>query len=206
MKGIIYSYLLIVVVLLAGLLASKVFHASPMVSRKIVHMGVGNWWFVKMAFLDSMTLSLVPPFTFIVLNALAVFLHKGESEEKRNYGLVYYPISLAILVMLQYKYHLSGRACLWGVLAMAYGDSFAAIFGSMDKKGAHLPSYMKDKTWTGSLVMFVMSFAVGMGVSHDPLGAAVVALVVTLAEALTPFGLDNLSVPILGALVAGAFA
>ncbi|MDD7201053.1 MAG: hypothetical protein SPF89_10670 [Sphaerochaetaceae bacterium] len=202
MKGILYSYLLILVVLAIGLGARKL-HASPMVSRKIIHMGVGNWWFVEMAMLPTLQLALVPPITFIFLNTLAVVLHKGESEEKRNYGLIYYPVALVVLVLLQFKAGVSSRACLWGVLVMAYGDSFAAIFGSWYKDSRHLPGYMRDKTLVGSLVMLVVSVAVGLGVTHSFPMALLVGLVATVAEAATPFGLDNLSVPILATLVAG---
>lgn len=203
MKGLVYSYLLILIVLVIGLLASRL-HASPMVSRKIVHMGVGNWWFIEMAFLPTLTLAAIPPISFIVLNTLFVLKKGGESEEKKNYGLVYYPIALLVLVLLQFRAGLSSRACLWGVLAMAYGDSFAAIFGGIWGR-KHLPGYLHDKTWVGSIVMFVMSATVGLAVSHNLPAALAVGLAVTLCEACTPFGLDNLSVPIVGALLAGLF-
>ena len=127
----------------------------------------------------------------------------SQPEEKRNYGLIYYPIALVVLVLLQFKAGISSRACLWGVLVMAYGDSFAAIFGPWHKDSRHLPGYMRDKTLVGSLVMLVVSVAVGLGVIHNFPMALLVALVATVAEAATPFGLDNLSVPILAALVAG---
>ncbi len=202
MKGILYSYLLIVVVILIGLVAGKM-HASPMVSRKIVHMGVGNWWFVEMAMLPTLSLALTPPITFIILNFLVVLFHGGESEKKRNYGLIYYPVALVVLVLLQFKGGISSRACLWAVLVMSYGDSFAAIFGSAYPSSPHLPFYMHEKTVVGSVVMFFVSVAVGLGVSHNLPHAVLVAFIATLSEALTPFGLDNLSVPVLSALVAG---
>ena len=201
MNGILYSYLLIMGVVVIGMIAGKL-HLSPMLCRKFVHMGVGFWWFVEMAMLHTLALALIPPITFIVLNTLTVILHKGESEKRHNYGLVYYPISLVILVLFQFKAGIDTRACLWGILALAFGDSFAAIFGAWYQNGPRLPGYMRDKTLVGSLVMFVVTTSVGLAISHHLGASLLVALVATIVEAVTPYGLDNISIPVLATLVA----
>lgn len=202
MTGLLYSFLLIAGVLALGLVLKKC-HVSEMVVRKVVHMGVGNWWFIEMRYFDTLGMALVGPVAFIGLNTLFVVFHKGESEKSRNYGLVYYPIALLLLVLLQYGGKLTSAACLCGVLVMAYGDSLAGIFGKLWGK-KKLPSYMKEKSWLGLSVMFLVSFVVSFLVLHSFRSALLVALVAAVSESATPFGLDNLSVPLLASWVAGA--
>lgn len=201
MEGYLYTLILFSGVLLVALIAGKC-HASEMMVRKIIHMGVGNWWFLEMRFFPTMGKALVLPCLFIVLNALYVVFHKGESEQRRNYGLVYYPISLVILVLLQFKAGLPQSACLTGVLCMAYGDSIAAILGRTWGK-RRLPGFMHEKTMLGFVSMFVVSFAIIFMIDGNPVVALIIGLGASVCEAVTPYGLDNLTVPILTALAMG---
>jgi dolichol kinase len=125
----LYTFLLFFSTLLVAFLAGKV-GASEMVQRKIVHMGVGNWWFLEMRLFPTMGDALVLPALFILLNGLYIVFRQGESERRKNFGLVYYPVALVVLVILQYRAGLASLACLTGVLCMAYGDSFAAMIGT----------------------------------------------------------------------------
>jgi phytol kinase len=65
------------------------------------------------------------------------------------------------------------------------------------------------KSLTGNLTMLVVSFAVlalliaWQGLSPVLPAAVGLALVATLVEAMTPFGLDNLTVPLASALAYG---
>lgn len=197
----LYTFLLFFSTLLVAFLAGKV-GASEMVQRKIVHMGVGNWWFLEMRLFPTMGDALVLPALFILLNGLYIVFRQGESERRKNFGLVYYPVALVVLVILQYRAGLASLACLTGVLCMAYGDSFAAMIGTTWGK-KNLPWYMSQKTWLGFGVMFLASLIVSLLTLRSFPVALLVALVAAVLEAATPYGLDNLSVPIIVALVAG---
>jgi len=201
MIGYAYTAILFLGTLLASFVAGKL-GASEMVRRKIVHMGVGNWWFLEMRYFPTMGQALLLPFAFVFLNALYVIFRQGESEQRKNYGLVYYPISLVVLVLLQFRAGLDSSACLTGVLCMAYGDSFAAMAGTIFGR-RKLPGFMSDKTWLGFVVMFLASFVVVLFVFHSLWAALSIAVIASVCEAATPYGLDNLSVPIITALVAG---
>lgn len=204
MIGITYSFLLVLLFLLLALAMWKL-GASPMVVRKVLHMGASNWWFLEMAYFPTLAIAMLGPIAFIILNALYVYFFQGESERKRNYGLIYFPISLLLLVIMQFKGGISTYACLVGVLSMGYGDSLAALIGKKWGKKKIGWVYMKEKSWLGCLVMFSVSFLVGMWVMRSIPGALLVGFVAMLCEVASPFGLDNITVPLLVTLVAGAF-
>jgi phytol kinase len=93
-----------------------------------------------------------------------------------------------------------------GILVMGYGDGLAAIIGQRfgKEKIHHLTG---KKTYAGSMTMFLVSVIVITGMTwrykyewirHLPgLGTAIViASISTAVEAMTPMGLDNVTVPI----------
>ena len=94
---------------------------------------------------------------------------------------------------------------------MAYGDASAAMIG--EKYGKRHYRVFAKKSLEGSAVMFFVSFLsfeasllLFSTLQSLPLIPAIttalaVAIVVTIAEALSPLGFDNISVPMLGASV-----
>ena len=135
------------------------------------------------------------------------------NDKERNYGLIYFPLSLVILLFLVETKVIPEWAAGMGVLVMGYGDGLAAIFGRKFGQRGVSPIIGK-KTFVGSFVMFfttliVLSlFALGYNL-HWLESARGIALMISLAlfaavcELLTPLGLDNVSVPITTALLAG---
>ena len=94
------------------------------------------------------------------------------------------------------------------VLGMGYGDGLASLVG----RHVRSPKLWKDskKTVAGSATMAVVTFIVVLLVKHFYgsgdnilLSAAVCSVGATLVEALTPFGLDNISVPLTIYVIAG---
>ena len=94
---------------------------------------------------------------------------------------------------------------------MAYGDASAAIIG--EKYGKRQYHAFTKKSLEGSVTMLLVSFlsieaSLLFFSTLYPLQlfsltfvTLVVALVATLAEALSPLGFDNITVPLLGASV-----
>lgn len=215
--GLVVSFLFLGSVIAFGFALGLWGHVSGETVRKTIHIGVSNWWFVEMAFFTQLKYALVGPVFFIVANTLFTLLDWGSAlgigDRKRNWGLIYFPITLLLFVLLQYNGILSSLACLVGVLVMGYGDGFAALAGKRwGRRKLPLPS--GGKTWFGTAVMGAVSFAVCMVLllfhSTLPLETALLAsLVIGVAaafvEAVTPLGIDNLSVPIVSAFIAGVF-
>jgi phytol kinase len=209
-------------IFLGGLIAfaialGKFAKVSSETVRKIVHIGVSNWWFFEMMYFTRLSFALIGPIVFIVTNSLFTFLDWGKAigfdDRKRNYGLIYFPVTLLLLVILQFTGGLSSLACLIGVLVMGYGDGFAALIGKKwGKKKLPLPS--GGKTYIGTFAMFAISSVVSVvllfTLSTLSFGSAValsllIGVVAAIVEAVTPLGIDNLSVPLVCAFLAGAF-
>ena len=206
--GFVFAVLGIAQVLLqAGLVTATV-------SRKLVHIGVSHWWLFAMYFFDRWQFAIIAPIAFILIN-LASYLFRllpaMEHEVRtRNLGTIYFPISLLILVLLGWV----GPLPLWiaglGILVMGYGDGLASLFGEHFARRT-FQIYGNTKSYLGTVVMFIASAAVVVAfvllfgsqpASVGWLIAAALATgaVATAIELLTPFGIDNLTVPALTSL------
>ncbi len=214
--GLIASFSFLGVVIVFAIILGKTTKISSETMRKIIHIGVSNWWFLEISLFTKLSYALVGPIFFIVANSLFTFLDLGRfigmDDKKRNYGLIYFPVTLLLLVLFQYQGILAPIACTIGVLIMGYGDGLAALIGSKwGKRKLNIPS--GGKSWLGTVVMFSVSLLigfVGLLTTALPLGtviglALLVAVVSAFVEAITPLGLDNLTVPLLVAFLIGAF-
>lgn len=189
---------------------------SPEVVRKFIHIGVSNWWFIYLKYFDNLAAKLAGPVAFVIINTIATFAdltrYLGMNDRVRNYGLIYFPISLVILVCFIESSLMPEWAAGVGVLTMGYGDGLAAIIG---RKFGRKKLFGK-KTVAGSMTMFIVTFFVvlfhGMvyrlpwsETASGLLVPVITATAATLFEAITPFGLDNISVPIAAAIVVVLF-
>ncbi|MCW4046999.1 MAG: phosphatidate cytidylyltransferase [Candidatus Bathyarchaeota archaeon] len=214
-----YAYIL-AVIFLSGK-ASKLFGFSGKTSRKFLHIMIGNLSFLIPLFtLNSFPLNfpffVAAPFVLITflaspyspIHALNERLGglTGITEEGHYLGLVYYAFSYTLLAVFfaSRPYIIAA-----GILPMAYGDASAAIIG--EKYGKTRYRIFTTKSLEGSAAMFTASFlsleASMLFFSHIyflpiqtlTLAATEVASAVTLAEAFSPIGFDNITVPMLGA-------
>lgn len=214
--GIIYSFAYIFLVLLLAVGIKHFFKIKDEIVRKTVHILTANWWFIVIHYFDNIHLASIGPLLFIFLNSMVLFYpnignHIGSGDKKRALGLVYYPFSLLILVFWTYSGFLPFYAATIGVLAMGYGDGFAAIFGTLfGKKKFPIPT--GGKTYVGSFVMLfvcfissfiVLKYSVDITIGQNVLFSLIVGLVATIVEIITPLGLDNISVPLISALLVG---
>lgn len=205
--GLILSFLWVGVVITIALMLTRSKRVSSESIRKFIHIGVSNWWFILIATMDSLAIAMIGPLLFMLVNSLAVATglanYLGIKERIRNLGLVYFPVSLVILVAAGYTGTLPIWACGMGFLAMGYGDGLAALLGKRFGKR----KIMGGKTLVGTVVMFMVTLLVvtlfSIGYRIDSLwtaswwfGIVVIAAVACLLEAYAPFGLDNLTVPL----------
>lgn len=181
--------------------------ASSDAVRKIIHIGVSNWWFILVTCFDSVVLPVIGTGFFVIMNSLATYWgwarrFFGLKEERRHHGLVYYPASLLGLVLLVYLADFPLHAATAGVLAMGYGDGIAGLVGHRFGR-RRLPG--SEKTWLGTVVMFIITGIVVTGVllgwriSGGTGGKILLilstALIAAVLEAISPYGLDNVAVP-----------
>lgn len=158
---IMWSMVYILVVLGIATLVSNIGKGSSELSRKLVHIFLGNWVFFTPYFTELWAVVLVP-LVFIVINSLSLKYNLISAMERDDdsLGTVYYAISLFIL---------SGAGFLlnWellpfiGILTMAYGDGLAAVVGQ--KWGKKKPFlFAPEKTIAGSMMVAITSFIVAV--------------------------------------------
>lgn len=194
----------------------KKFGWSQEFSRKLVHIAVGLLMLLTPVLLQTaLPLILIAAF-FTLFNLLAIRKGwlPGMHSDRHNLGTVYYPLSFLILVLIFWEGY--KVIILAAVMVMAIGDAAAAIVGQTVRNPHRYRLIRDEKTREGSLTMFVVSsaaiiltfllFREGNGTAALSLAtivrfAVLTALIATAAEALGDRGNDNLSVPLLTAVV-----
>ncbi|OHT00472.1 dolichol kinase [Tritrichomonas foetus] len=212
--GVIYSYIFVVSTIVIAFIISRWTNASSEFIRKFVHILVSNWWFIYAYYFTDVVYSIVVPVTFIIANAAATFLNWTDllrlTERVRNYGLIYFPISLTILSILHSYSYIPKYSVGIGILSMGYGDGLAALLGRKFGKN-RIKAVNCAKSYQGSSAMFLSTLVVVLlfechynlcdGLIERSIKACIIALVTTVAEIFTPKGLDNISVPMVAAFL-----
>lgn len=207
--GLIISFLFVFIILIIGEILNRFVKTDEEFNRKFVHMGVSNWWIIAMMLIDNVYYAMIPPIVFIILNYISYkkdYFSSIERGDKESLGTVYYPISLLILVLLFWERNIYIGAI--GILIMGYGDGLAALIGinfglNQFKVGDNTKSII------GTITMLVVSLLVSLIVLSISIGfsieilmiSIIIAFFATLLELITPYGLDNITVPLISALV-----
>jgi phytol kinase len=180
-------------------------------TRKFIHIAVGMWAFGTVLLFERRTFAIVPPLAFVAINALSYWrgtFKAMETGEKGQLGTIYFPISFAVLLWL-----LWGRPHLLvaSLMPMTWGDALAAIVGRRIGQRRYTIAG-STRSLEGSAVMFLAGWiamlvpllllapaplapATAMGI------ATTTALGATVIEAISPWGIDNLTVPAISALL-----
>lgn len=202
--GIILSFILAFGMIGLAEVGRRLWGLPRQVTRKAIHIAAGMWVFVIIAIFDHWWAGIIPPAAFIFLNYLfyrrQVFQAMDAHEE--GPGTVYFAFSVALLLGLFWS---QGQASLAaaGFMPLVWGDALAALWGT--HLGRHRYSVLGyQRSWEGSLVMFLGSLVAtwlallyfGL-VTSSLTYALIVAGAATVAEAISPKGIDNLTVPFL---------
>jgi len=180
-------------------------------TRKFIHITVGMWAYGTVLLFESRAWAIIPPLTFVAINAFSYrqgTFKAMETGEKENLGTIYFPISFAALIWLLWdRPHL----LVASLMPMTWGDAMAAVMGR--RWGKHTYTVLgSTRSLEGSAAMFLAGWAATLApllvlAPETPsLGAAVViaattALGATVVEALSPWSVDNLTVPAVSALI-----
>lgn len=205
--GIIVSYVYIGIIVISA----KVFNKKGTeFSRKFIHIMLGNWWLIAMYFFTNVWAAMFVPITFVIINYISYkknIITVMEREEKDGLGTVYYAISLLILTIVSFGIYKEPLLGLIPNLIMAYGDGFAGIFGKIIKSRKYKINGVK-KSYAGSFTMFIVTTLIIGGylllknneifwqTGHWSLITIMMAYCITLIEAISSKGIDNITVPI----------
>ena len=165
--GLILVYALIVAALVVSLIVEK--KLPNIDSRKVVHIGVGNFVFVWWMFTQSWVMLVFFTVPFAVILFIAMFRGNLISESKlgeltrkgHNTGLFLYAITITVLVVFFFRDGLlsaildNGQKEHWlaasiAIMAMTYGDGFGSVVGR--RIGKH--KIIHGKSLEGSIGVF----------------------------------------------------
>ncbi|MCB0282005.1 MAG: DUF92 domain-containing protein [Calditrichaeota bacterium] len=202
-------YFFIILSFLIGIseFLSRSFGLSKEFTRKFVHVSVGVLVFIFSFFITGAQALIFLCLVFSIINLLIIKfdLVPALNGNRKSYGTVYYPLALMIaLIMLWDHYKI---IFLNIVLILALADAAAAIVGQNSKKPITYKILNDVKTIQGSSAMFFTTFIiiVGLYFTNEKIElsysiwiiAPIIALIITLAEAISSKGSDNLSISII---------
>ena len=206
----IYSFIYILAIIAVAFVLYRFTKIGSEGVRKFIHILVSGWVLILVNCYDSLAWAVIGPVTFIFLNAAFVYSgfskYLGMGNRKRDNGLIYYPLSILVLVIMMYNGLADERIVISSVLMMGFGDGLAALIGS--RFGRHGYSFIGGKkSLEGTLTMFAVSLTILLVVySEGPWYVSLlVAIFATLLENITPLGFDNITVPLISAFALGAF-
>lgn len=208
--GIVISIVFVIAVI--GI--AKIFERfGKEASRKFIHIVLANWWIIAMIFFDNMWCASAVPALFVVVNYIShkkniiKVMERGTEETEDTLGTVYFALSLFILALLSFGPLDNPVIGLCGFFVMCYGDGLAAVIGKKVKSKKY--TIGKDtKSVAGSLTMFIITLIIMLGTLYYfkaelwVIKSIVIALIMTVFEAVSIKGTDNISVPLLTSLLA----
>ncbi len=180
-------------------------------TRKFIHIAVGMWAYGTVLLFERRTFAIISPLAFVAINAFSYWqgtFKAMETGEKGQLGTIYFPISFAALIWLLWDHpHL----LVASLMPMTWGDALAAVVGRRIGR-RHYTVAGSTRSLEGSAVMFLAGWVATLvpllllaPASLTPaaaVGAATVtALGAMVIEAISPWGIDNLTVPAVSALL-----
>ena len=215
---VVYIYVAIIFVV-----AELVLKTRPEVSRKFLHIMVGNMIFAMPFFSDPwvMVWFLTLPITialFFLTEYSPITIKNSVTESGHALGLFFYALIWTILVAVfaiiapanDPKFYIWIVAL--AIVPMVYGDGFAALIGQKFGKLKYTV-FGGQKSVEGSLTMFVITTVMSVFVwmvfasigctmpEFNIVYIIVISAVATVCEALSYGGIDNLTVPAITAIL-----
>lgn len=127
--ALISSYVYVFGVIALGELLRRLGNRPVEFTRKFIHIGVGIWVIGTVFLFETWYLALIPPATFVVINAISYWqgtFRAMESEDRGNLGTIYFPIAFGALV---YYFWSQPVLMVASMMPLTWGDAMAAIYG-----------------------------------------------------------------------------
>ena len=198
-------------ILSSFILSVPFYRINPEYSRKVIHIMLGNFYFIALLYFTDWYFACFGPFVFIFVNYFSVkyryiklmLRHNKKTKNGEiyyDYGTVYYAISLTIITIYSWKIK-KPEIGLCPFLSMAFGDGFACVIGSSIKSPS-IFIFESKKSLIGSFTMFFITFLIYniffwyYNINMGMIKAFFMGIISMLLEAISPYATDNLTVPI----------
>jgi phytol kinase len=178
-------------------------------TRKFIHVAVGMWAYGTVLLFQRREFAIIPPLAFVAINAFSYWrgtFKAMETGKKENLGTIYFPLSFAALIWLLWD---RPTLIVAGLMPMTWGDALAAVVGQ-DFGRRRYTVLGSTRSLEGSAAMLLAGWAAtfvplallgGIGPATALWVSAVTALGAAAVEAVSPWGIDNLTVPAVSALI-----
>jgi phytol kinase len=207
--GLVVSYAYIFGVLGAAEALCRWRGCSQRFTSQVAHIAIGMWVVGTALLFHNRFVAALPLLSLALFN-LILYLYRrdaGRARERNGPGAVYLPLSMAFMALILWE---QPGLLIASLMPLTWGDALAAIMGQHFGQ-YHYQILGHERTLEGSLSMFIFSLAslfLSLAI-FSPLGfwpsllyAFITALVVAGVEAASPWGMDNLFVPVVtGALL-----
>ena len=200
--AILIIALWITIILFISFLCKRYFPKQEELSRKIIHIGTGPvillaWLFdipKNIAFLSAsfITIALGINYQYRLLPAI-------EDVDRKSFGTIAYGVSITLLLLLFWPHYAASISI--GILSMAFGDGLAGLIGkSINSPKWSILGQTKSLIGTFTMVsvvaMTTLIISSTNNLSIAPLEIILISLIATFLEQISPWGIDNLTVPI----------
>ena len=215
---VVYIYVVVIFIVSEFFL-----NARPEVSRKFLHIMVGNMIFAMPFFSNTwvMVFGLTLPAsigTFLLTEYSPIKIENSVTESGHALGLFFYSAIWTVLLIIFTLIAPAGdsKFYIWivalAIVPMVYGDGFAALIGQKFGKLKYTV-FGGQKSVEGSLTMFVITTVMSVFVwmvfasigctmpEFNIVYIMVISAVATVCEALSYGGIDNLTVPAITAIL-----
>ncbi len=200
--AILIIALWIITILVVAFLCKRYFPKKEELSRKIIHIGTGPviiiaWLFdipKNIAFFSALVITIT-----LGINYQYRLLPAIEDIERKSFGTIAYGISITLLLLLFWPNYASSISI--GVLSMAFGDGLAGLIGrSINSPKWKILGQTKSIVGTSTMLFTVAITSATISsinnLNIQPLEIIAISLIATVLEQISPWGIDNITVPI----------
>lgn len=205
-----YFVAILALVFVSGILLEK-FKVSGQITRQFVHAGVGLLVLTSPFTIHSPLQPSLLAGIFIVLNLVNILKGgmKGiHSTERFSLGTVFFPLSFLILILLYWD---KAYILIVGMAIMTISDPLASILGTRLSRDKFFVPWKDKKSVTGLFTIFISATVIVLvittwikpdfSLTRLIILSVTVGIVATAAESISFAGSDNLSLPLLSALM-----
>jgi phytol kinase len=173
--------------------------------RKFIHVTVGTFvaawpWLLSWRQIEALSLAFL---VVIIISKLTKFFQAIHSVQRPTMGEVFFAVAVGSIALVTHDKWIYAAA----LLQMALADGLAAVIGVQFGNRLKYLIFNYPKSVVGTLTFFVVSVAILVAYSHasgQMLGVGFVvgvSLLATAMENVAVWGLDNLLVPLLVAVL-----
>ncbi len=195
----------------------KVLHICAVLTVFSFILPAHTWW---ISILDVLTIIVLIDITLLIIYKTTLykmlFVDKEKNEIFKMINIYYFVLMAVIAIFFGFRGDLHKYLVIIAILCWGFGDAAAALIGVyFGKHKLALPLVDHDKTIEGSVSMFIISYFTCLitllifynypiwVIIVEPL---VVAIALTITEAISKKGLDTLFCPLIATAILLAFS